>query len=200
MKKIFALVSLFLLIGVSSASALLNTDNTDKETFKYEVPYVFASEDLTASLTDETVAVIGGGVFASNFSYVIPRDGRLVGISVAGSRVCTTGAASFDVTINGTVTGFISVIESAARSAVGTSGSSGTQFAYTRQDRAETPVAQGFKTLRLTGNLEYHDANHIYGKASAIAAGDRIGVEVTTSSDFLAPTFADYIITIYVLE
>ena len=205
MKKIL-LATLFLLIfGVSdSAFALLKTNNVHKEDFKYEVPYFFASEDLTQSMTAIKVgvgAVNGSSTdgFGDNFFYVVSRDGFLTGMSVAMSTPLTNGAATFDVTINGTVTGVQVVIEdNPVRTAVGTTGSSGDQFGFIRQDRSDTNAADGFK-----GDDEFtlsrHNSDNPFGRATPLTAGNRIGLKLTTDSTLL-PGHADAIITIYVLQ
>lgn len=198
MKRLF-LISLFLLFTFGSAFALIVTDNVDKDAFQYEVPYHFSTNDLATSQTAVEIPVIAGAT-QHNFYYVIPRDGRIVGMSIAGNKAVVAGAATFDLTINGTVTGIQTVIEptvGTARSAVGISGSAGPQFAYIRQDRAETASARGFRSS--SDKASYHNAEHFYGKATALSAGNRVGARITTSSSF-APTTTDYVITIYVLE
>ena len=198
MRKLI-LTSLLVLTLCFPAYALLVTDNVDRDNFQYEIPYQFATTDLGASLTAVTFSVSGlaGSGTAANPNYVIPRSGRIVGIAVSGNAAITAGGATFDVTINGTVTGVQTVIESPARSAVGNTGSSGTQFAYMRQDRADTAASRGFKASDDSAN--FHNADNPFGKATALSAGNRVGVRVTTSST-LSPTTIDYVVTVYVLE
>lgn len=196
MKKLLAFLFLLTFCFVSPAFGLIVTVNVDKDAFQYEVGYKFATQDLAASLTAVDVPV-GTEDLGHNFEYVIPRDARVVGMSVASNRASTSGAATFDVVINSTVTGIQAVIDaSVVRSAVGTSGSSGSQYSFIRQDRASTTVAQGFRAEN--GTEDKHDADHPYGKATAITAGNRIGVQVTTSSGFSVED--DFVVVIYVLE
>lgn len=195
MRKLF-LLCLSLLILPVSAFALIVTDSVDKDSFGYEVAYRFATSDLQASLTAAEVPVIPGAA-QHNFYYTIHRDGKVVGISVAGNDPVAVGGATFDVTINGTITGVQTVVESPARAALGATGSSGTQFAYMRQDRAETNSARGFRASGDRAGL--HNTDHPYGRATPLTAGSRIGVAVTTSATWVDTT-ADYIVTIYVLE
>lgn len=195
MRRLAVMLAIFSLFPVN-AFALLVTDNVDKTEFKYEVGYRFATSDLQASLTAAEIPVIPDAT-QHNFYYVVPRDGRVVGISVAGNNALSAGGATFDVTINGTVTGIQTVIESPARTALGESGSSGTQFAYMRQDRAQTASVRGFRSAIDTTSK--HDTDNPYGRATPITAGNRIGVRVTTSSTW-SPATLDYIVTIYVLE
>ena len=196
MKKLF-LLSLFLLFLCSPAFALLVTDNVDRDKFQYEIGYTFSTDDIGASKTAIEIPNVHG-TSQFNFYYVIPRDARIVGMSTAGSQVCTVGSATFDVTINGTVTGIQNVVdEGASRSAVGNSGSTGSQYSYIRQDRAEDIVSRGFRPA--DDKTDIHDTTYPYGKATPLSAGNRIGVKVTTSSNF-TPTNADYVITVYVLQ
>lgn len=195
MKKLI-LASLFALGLCSSVFALLVTDNVDKDSFQYEVAYRFTTADLAASQTAAEVPVISGAV-QHNFYYTIPRSGKIVGIAVSGNAEITAGGATFDITINGNVTGVQTVIESPARSAVGNTGSSGPQYAYMRQDRAETAASGGFRASGSTADK--HNADNPYGRATPLSAGNRVGVKVTTNSSF-APTTIDYVVTVYVLE
>jgi hypothetical protein len=197
MKKLF-LVSLFLMLifGLCNpVSALITTENVDKDTFQYEVPYAFATTDMGAA---QTVAEITVSPAVSGYYYTIPRSGRLVGISVAANTAVTSGGATFDVTINSYVTGIQTVLQSGtARTAVGNSGAGGTTYAYMRQDRSETAASRGFRVS--SDRASYHNAENSFGKATPLVAGDRIGVKVTTSSGF-APMTSDYFVVIYVLE
>lgn len=193
MKKLILLISLFFLFS-SPVFALIVTDNVDKDDFQYEVPYVFATPDLAASKTEVTIPIDGN--LTNSSGYTIPRDGKLVGISVWSSGALTGGAATFDVTINEAVTGVQAVIEPNARTAIGNSGSSGMTYAYMRQDRADKRTHQGFN---LGSSPSYYDAEHKYGKATPITAGNRIGVKATTSSGF-TPDNTDYVVVVYVLE
>ena len=198
MKKLI-FISLFLLIFSlfsSSAFALLVTDNTDEDNFLYQAPYNFATSNLTASVTLGRVSVMSNP-FQDNFYYVVPRDARITGISVASDRPITAGGATFDVTINDKLTGVQAWIQPNTITALGNTGSAGTQYGYIRQYRNETAAAIGF---RRSGNKGYyHNADNPYGKATPLVAGDRIGVKVTSSSGLL-PITCDYIITIYVLQ
>ena len=201
MKKLL-FVFLFLLVCsfASPSYALIVTENVDKDAFQYEVGYKFATDDLAASLTAKEFSVESGSDVNDVFYYVVPREGRIVGMSVSSNNAVTLGAATFDVTINGLVTGVQTVIEPTAetvRSAVGTEGKADPQYAYIRQDRADTRVRQGFRAESNTAGI--YDADHQYGKATALSAGNRVGVVVTTSSAFAA-TANDYIVVIYVLE
>jgi len=196
MKKL-PLISLFFLIFSlvsSSAFALLVTDNTDSDNFLYEVPYVFSSADVTASITAQALII---NRYNNASGYTLLRDGKLVGISIAGDMACTAGGATFDVTINGEVTGVQAYIQNSTLTALGNSGSAGEQYSYMRQYRNETNAAQGFR--RNIIDSAYHNADNPYGRATPLSAGDRIGVKITTSSNF-APSGADYVVTVYVLE
>jgi len=201
------LLSLFLLFACYPVYALITTDNVDKDTFNYEVGYRFATDDLAAAQTNLTIPLtpktVRDGVGASNVDfteYTISRNGRLVGIAITGKGTCSSGAATFDVTLNGTVTGVQCVIESEpTRSPAGTSGSSGSQYAYIRQDRSETASARGFQNDSDEFTTRRHNADNPYGRATPISAGDRVGVVATTSSGF-AGAGADYVIVVYVLE
>ena len=210
MKKLL-IVSLFLVFGFcGSALALITTDNTDRDSFQYELGYRFATGDIGASKT--SVEVYTNPVTGSNIGndgityYVIPRgssatyQGRIVGISAYAGKVCTLGGATFDVTINSNVTGIQAVIDSStARSAVGITGSTGTQYSYIRHDRTQSNVEQGFRPSTNSWTPDRYNADHPYGKATGLVAGDRIGVKMTTSSNF-TPNDADVVITVYVLQ
>jgi len=197
MKK-FVLFFLFLLVFCGSAQALIVTDNVDKTDFLYEVPYIFATSDIASSQTAVTLPIQIGQT-NQVFYYTVPRDGYLVGISSATNAAFTGGAATFDVTINNTVTGVQSVLQVGnERTAVGNSGSGGTTYGYMRQDRAETAAALGFKHKGSTSSY-YHNADNPYGRATPLTAGDRIGVKMTTSSG-IAPTGDDVVVVVYVLE
>ena len=200
MKKLI-LVTLFLValfVLTTPLFALMTTENVDKDKFDYEVAFTFATSDMGTSYTAQEIPVSQTTSMLNNFYYVVPRDGSIVGISVAGNIVLGAGAATFDVTINGTVTGVQTVIEySPVRTALGNSGASGSQYAYMRQDRAETASSQGFR--QSSDKSDYHNVDNPFGRATPVSAGDRIGVKVTTNSG-LSPTTADYVVTVYVLE
>lgn len=195
MKKLI-LASLFAIGLCPSAFALLVTDNVDKDSFQYEVPYSFATNNLAASQTAVEFPITAGAV-QNNYYWTVPRSGKIVGIAVSGNNAVTAGGATFDITINGNVTGIQTVIESPARSAAGNTGSSGTQYAYMRQDRSETAASRGFKVS--SPSADRHDADNPYGRATPLSAGNRVGVKVTTNSAF-TPTTIDYVVTVYVLE
>lgn len=199
MKKLLIVSLFFLVISLlvsSSAFALIVTDSTDVDNFLYEVPLQFATKDLAATLTAEKFPTATGLTPKSN-EYTLLRDGKLVGIAVAGDDDCTAGGATFDVTINGAVTGVQAWISPApAVSALGMPGTTGKRYSYARQHRADPTTEQGFK--RSIGSY-YHSADFPYGKATPLSAGDRIGVKVTTSSGF-APISSDWVATVYVLE
>ena len=199
MKKLLLSISLFLLV-CGPAYGLIETRNVDPDNFDYEVAFGFSTADTSTTVTGLAIPI--NSTLTDNFYYVVPRDGRVVGMSVAGSAACTAGAATFDITINGTVTGVQAVIEPTAlavRSAVGIDGKADPQYAYIRQDRASSTVAQGF---RKTGHPQEdrYDAEHPYGKATALTAGNRIGVNFITSTDFAPNSSTDYLVVIYVLE
>lgn len=198
MKALLLSISLLLLVS-NPVYALIETENVDRDEFQYEVGYQFATGDLQASQSAVEIPVIVD--LGHNFDLVVPRKGSLVGMSVAGNAACATGAATFDVTIAGTVTGIQTVIEptagSSAQTATGVGGAAGPQYAYIRKVREDSPVARGFR--HTYDRNSFHDADHVYGKATALSAGNRIGVKVTTSSDF-APTSSDYVVVIYALH
>ena len=195
MKKL--LLTLFLLLLVpQSAYPLIVTDNVDRDKFQYEVGYRFSSGDTVASTTSLDVAMEASST-GHNFFYTIPRDGRVVGMAIAGNEAITTGQATFDITINGQVTGIQTVLEPIVHSAVGIAGKTGPQYAYIRQDRSESRTAQGF---RAEGDIDdIHLVNTPYGKATPLVAGNRIGVQITTSSLY-APVTNAYVVVIYVLH
>lgn len=195
----FLLASLFLLVMSTPAFALIVTDNVDETDFMYEVAYPFATNDLAVSQTAVEIPIIPGAD-DHNFYFGVPRAGRIVGMAVTATTDVAAGAATFDVTINGTVTGVQTVLEvqqTSARSAAGNSGSAGSRVAYIRQDRDETNAAQGFRGVN-DRSTSFHDSDNVYGRATPISAGDRIGVRVTSSSG-LSPV-QDYTVVIYVLE
>lgn len=201
MKKFILAITLLLLC--SPAWALIVTDNVDKDSFGYEVAYQFATNDLGASYTANNMPIRASASIADNF-YVVPRDGYILGLSVAGNVACTAGAATFDVTINEQVTGIQAVIEdrigTVDRTAVGTSGAAGERWAYIWQPRGQDVTSQGFRGSGGVGCLaDLYNNEHPYGKATPLTAGNRIGVKVTTSSGF-TPTAADYIVVIYALH
>lgn len=198
MKKLIFVSLFFLIFSLisSSAFALIVTDNTDEDNFLYEVPYQFATSNLAASLTASAFPIISTTV--NNTGYLLLRAGKIVGISVAGDGVYTgTGGATFDVTINGTVTGVQGWIQNTTISALGNTGSAGPQYSYIRQYRNEIKSALGFRKNDATG--DWHNRDNPYGKATPLVAGDRIGVKVTTSSGWGVNT-NDYVVTVYVLE
>lgn len=202
MKKFLLTISLFLLIS-KPVFALIETNNVSKDDFLYEVGYAFATGDLAASQSAVQIPVAIETGTGHIFEYTIPRDGRIVGMSVTGDIALTVaGAATFDVTINGNVTGVQTVIEklsaSTGRAAVGIGGSADAQYAYIRQDRADTVVARGLRAEYPKDTASFHDADHRYGKATALVAGNRVGVKVTTTSGFVS--MSDYVVVVYVLE
>ena len=211
MRRIILLVfCILLVVSYQTAYGLLVTDNTDKDKFQYEVTYRFASSDFTQSMTAAEVPAISlNGTGQSNptrdvFYTVVPRDGKVVGMSVAARDAITSGSATFDVTINGLVTGVQTLLEDApvttvnARTALGTTGGSGTTWSFIRQDRNDTNAARGFRTTNNSTN-DRHNADNPFGRATPISAGNRIGVRVTTSSG-LYPLTNAYTVTVYVLE
>lgn len=197
------LLSLFLVFACSPVFALITTDNVDKDTFQYEVGYKFATTDLAASYAAYEMSVETGLGSTANeiYFYTIPRDGVVVGMSVAGNTAIVGGSATFDVTINNQLTGIQTVIEptpGTVRTAVGISGSAGNLYAFIRHDRATSVVEQGFRKVE-DRTSSYHNSEHPYGKATAITAGNRIGVKVTTDSS-LSGTTGDFVVVVYVLQ
>lgn len=199
----FLVASLFLLIVSVSvpAFALLETNNVDVDNFNYMIAYQFASADIAASLTARDIPILNNTVSTTqleNLYFTVHRPGNVVGISVAGNAPATAGGATFDVTINNQVTGIQAVIEVGPDVvAVGIDGSSDQQYAYRVHDRRDSRVAPGFYLSG--GSPAWHDLVNAYGKATALVAGNQIGVEVTTHSTF-APANSDYVIVVYVLE
>jgi hypothetical protein len=201
MRNILLAISLFLLIS-SPAYALIVTDNVDEVDFQYKVGYTFASDDVAASVVSHEISVaVLETTMHSNFYYVVPEEGKIIGMAVAGSEaVAAGGGATFDVTINGLVTGVQAIIQGASLTALGTpSGSSDVRYSYITQDRDETNAARGFRKGQPTKLDAWHDAEHPYGRATPLVAGNRVGVKVTTNSGF-APTGVDYVIVVYVLH
>ena len=194
MKKLLIISLFFLIFSLvsSSAFALLVTDNTDSDNFLYQQGFDFSTSDLTVSKTQ--VAIPINSTLTGLSEYTLLRDGKLVGISVATSAACTVGGATFDVTINGNVTGVQAWIQKTTVSAVGNSGSAGAQYSYIRQYRNETAAPKGFGI----GGAK-HNADNPYGKATPLVAGDRIGVKLTTNSTF-APDNMDAVVVVYILE
>jgi hypothetical protein len=202
MKKI-SIGFLFLLafvVCVSNASALLVTASCDKDAFQTRTCYEFASTDVAASLTKVDIPIRGTTGGNSVFEYVIPKDARLVGITVSQhvSKLATAGYATYDVTINGTITGLQAGISPSVFSAVGSPGTTGTYLAYSSHDRDTIAMEQGFK-LANPNTVYRHDSDNPYGKATPLVAGNRIGVKVTTGSAY-APVTADPVIRVYVVE
>ena len=180
------------------AHAMIITNDVDRNNFLYQSAYTFSTSDLAATQTAVDLQVGTGATLANNFYRTVSRDGSVVGISVTGSTPLNVGAATFDITINGTVTGVQTVIEAApVRTAIGNYGKSDSQFAYMRQDRDETAASRGFRPLGYTADV--HNSDNPYGRATPLTAGDRIGVKVTTSSNLSVQTI-DYVVTVYVLE
>ncbi len=215
MKKL-ALVSLFLLVvfgmAVPAYSEIL-TNNVDRDKFQYVVPFQFATADVGVTLTTSTLPIIydlGTTGTKTNYYYAIYRgstDGntlpaRIVGMAASGSAACTSGAATFDITINGAQTGIKAVIEPAPnRNAVGLNGATGATYTYIEQYRDDVAVPKGFNMgPRASINGDWYNWSYPYGYATPLVAGDRIGVNVTTSSGFLPALTTDYIVVIYVLE
>ena len=201
MKKLL-LISLFLLLFVRPVHALITIDNLDFDRFPWQSSYRFASSDLAASLTEAEMPTEASQT-NQNLYYTISRGsvagyGKIIGISVAGNGAIVAGGATFDVTINGCTTGIQAVIDSPVRAALVDSGSTGTTYAYMRQSWNTDVTSRGFKAAYNKGS--YHDVDHYYGKATALSAGDRIGIKVSTSSGFLPAGSRDYVATVYVLE
>ena len=104
---------------------MINTANVDKDTFLYEVPYIFASSNIAASLTAQ--AIPANSAFPHVItSFTVPRGstaspGRIVGMSIA-ELTCTSGAATFDVTINDVVSGIRAIISPTTQTASGNYG------------------------------------------------------------------------------
>lgn len=196
-KSIFFL--LFLLIAVSQSFALITTDNVDKDSFGYQTPYLFATSNLSANQT--TIAVSTAGTSGSNevSEYVVPRAGSIVGLAVTGNANVTTGAATFDVTINGELTGIQAVINKNPGTFIGT-GSSGIKYAYARQDRSDVTVSQGTKDTSVSNRASFYSADYPFGRATPLVAGDRIGVKVNSSLNFTTNQSIDYVATVYVLN
>lgn len=202
MKKI-SIGFLFLLAFVvitSNAFALLTTENCDKEKFLVKTVYEFASNDVAASLTAVDIPAKDPSGVNTVLEYVVPSNARLVGISVSenATKAATSGSATYDVTINGTVTGLQALVSSFATPYLGASGSAGTYLSYSFHDRDSDSMERGFKAPNANSSYR-HDADHPYGKATALVAGSRIGVKVTTSSGY-APVSADPLIRVYVVE
>lgn len=198
---LLALPLLLILSFTTPAHALLNTDNVDETKFQYRVAYTFGTGNIVASETRAEMYTYPGYTNALMKAHVVTRPANIVGMSVAGNAVLTAGEATFDVTVNGTITGIqVSLDPYTARSAAGTAGSTGSQYGYIEQDRDETAVPRGFRSVGDIRSWSYGgDYDHRYGYATALAAGDRLGVVATTNST-LAPLTNDYTINVYVLE
>jgi hypothetical protein len=197
MKKLLFIL-LFLAVTCNHAFALLTTENVDKDKFGYMVTYQFATANMAASRTDDEMPTSGTSSPNMQNYYVVPRDGTIAGISVASNLTITSGSATFDVTINENKSGLEAVIAaSPALSAIESVGNSGSRYSYINQDRSEDVVKRGFSSSLQRTN--YYDAEHPYGKATALTAGDRIGIKVSTSSGY-ANTTADFTATVFVLD
>lgn len=195
MRKTLIFLFLFLLVVSGSSYAMINTANVDRVTFTYQTPYNFATNNVAVSLTNDPIAIVGGSTAGSQILYyTVPRAGNIVGISVYGNAASTAGWATFEVVLNGTPTGIKTQINKDTATASGIPGTATSQYSYILQDRDTNYVPKGHNGKNVTGNSAFP-----YGKATAVAAGNRIGVNVTTSSGF-APTTSDYQVTVWVLN
>lgn len=64
------------------------------------VPFVFEQANMAASQTDTDITVAGG----LTATYVMPKDGSIVGYGIQLSAAVAAGSLEFDVEINGATT------------------------------------------------------------------------------------------------
>jgi len=201
MKKLrFLLVIAILCLCASPAYALIRTRNVDVDDagtgdskFDYKVAYVFATGDVAASTSLTDVPVPMAYVKQQSFYYAMPFKGTIVGVSIASKEALTTGSATVDVTINGTVTGVRTALDADSTVAYSISGLVATHTQY----NASTLAYNDDSPNNLGGG--YHDSTHQYGKATELAVGDYLGVQIETSSD-IVPAASHYVVTVIILQ
>ena len=204
MKK---MLCLFLVIAfclvVSQADAKIKNPNVDiKEGgFQYKVAYHFATQDIAASLSATEIPIVGGiealgpiQTTGSSLYYTMPFKGRIVAISIAANAALTGGSATAEVTINGQLTG--------VRTAVDYNGTSLRQTSGEKTAHAQW----NYRTIEYDNDRPdnwgggQHTANdYDYGKATQLAAGDRIGAKLSTDANFTVAN-TDFVVTVIVLQ
>ena len=199
MKKIIFLLVITLLLWATPASALIRTRNVDakdygsgESKFKYKVAYTFATTNVGDSLTASQLSV--DATITDVDFYIMPFKGTIVGISIGSSAALTAGSVTADVTINGTVTGVRTALDAGGSTRHNQSGLLAAHTQYNLNtlayDDDSPPDWGGAK----------HDDTHLYGKATALAAGDRLGVKLTTSSAFAPDLSSEINITVIILQ
>ena len=186
----------FLLIVTPSAFALIRTRNVDIDDggFGYKVSYQFATTDVGGGQT--AIELPTDATINNQYYYTMPFKGSIVGISIASNTAITRGSVTADVTINGAVTGVRTALDGGATAKWSRSG----QVADHRQFNYNTILFDTDIPDDFGGGT--HDTIHPYGKATALTAGDRIGVKLTTSTGAgsLLPGTAEMNITVMVLQ
>ena len=199
-KLIFLLVITLLCLWVTPAFALIRTRNVEADDygsgdskFDYKVAYQFATGNVAASTSATAMPVPDNVAMGTqNYYYAMPFKGSIVGISIASYTALTGGSATAEVTINGVVTG--------VRTALNSPGTardypSGLVTAHSRVN-ANT-LAYDDDSPPNWGGAWHRATTHEYGKATSLVVGDRLGVNIETSSGVNA---TDYVVTVIVLQ
>lgn len=200
MKKIILLLVITLL-WVEPAFALIRTRNVDIDEggFQYKVAYQFATTDVGAVL--DAAELCTDATITNQLYYTMPFKGSIVGISIASNAALTNGSMTADVTINGIVTG--------VRTAIDGQGAA----KDVRAGEVTAHTTYNYNTILFDDDSPpdwgggYHDTKRVYGKATPLSAGDRIGVKLsttgdleTTASTILAPTTNEVNVTVMILQ
>jgi len=72
------------------------------------ISYCFMQSDVAASQTDIALNVLG---LSGNTEIVVPKDGSVIGISIASNDARTAGTLTVDITVNGTKTGLQAILD-----------------------------------------------------------------------------------------
>ena len=194
MKRLTLLTVGVMLLWSSSAYALIVTPNTDPDNFESRTTRAFATQDLTSSMSSVYIPVSGAAGNMEVRDSALSHKGAIVGMSIALARPLAAGGVTAEITINRAGTGIQAVVDGGpTRAAVGSAGSTGTQFGYIQHPRGETQTRQGFRAS--TDEEQKHDRSNPFGVTTALAVGDRLGVVITTSSD-IAPGGNDIVVSV----
>lgn len=195
MRKILLVFLFLLLVCCVPSYALIQTDNTDiKEGgFGYKVAYKWASYDVGSNLTAVELPVSFDTTTRYNLYYPMIFKGNIVGVSIAASGAPTAGSATAEVYINGLATGVRTAIDAGGtvKSAKSGGRTVHTTYNYNQLD-FDSEVAGSW-------GGSWDGKVYPYGRATALAAGDYIGVKLTTSSNF-APNTDDFVVTVIILQ
>ncbi len=201
-KLIFLLVITLLCLWVTPAFALIRTRNVEADDygsgdskFDYKVAYQFATQDVAASISAVAMPVPTANADSTlhkhSLYYAMPFKGSIVGISIATYETLTGGSATAEVTINGYVTGVRTALEvSNVRHYP-----SGLVTTHSRVN-ANT-LAYDDDSPPNWGGGRHKAVTHPYGKATPLVVGDRIGVNIETSSGV---NTTDYVVTVIILQ